>query len=143
MLRRAYVNTALTDPELATSDSAAPPAGTRRETHSARTTQKNAAPAIPRRPHPSLNVAHDTNLRELSNAWLAVIAAETDPSNFTVNLAASVAASDPGPVLQRQIDGTWRAGRYIGELRRDGRTLEIRPRLDVAVIAEWASPDRA
>ena len=84
-------------------------------------------------------VGSDREPTREEDAWLAVIAGETDPSNHTVKLAASVTASDPGPVLQRQLDGTWRAGRYIGELRLDGRTLEIRPRLDIAVIAAWAS----
>jgi 5-methylcytosine-specific restriction enzyme subunit McrC len=70
--------------------------------------------------------------------WLARVAAGTDPTALTISLGNSMAAIDPGPVLEPQIDGTWRAGRYIGEIRRDGRILEIRPRLGVGCIAAWA-----
>lgn len=71
--------------------------------------------------------------------WLTALAAETRPEQFTLNLAPSCASADPQPVLERQLDGSWRAGRYVGELRRDGRILEIRPRLGIDTIATWAS----
>ncbi|WP_020663163.1 5-methylcytosine restriction system specificity protein McrC [Amycolatopsis benzoatilytica] len=71
--------------------------------------------------------------------WLTLLAAETRPDQFTLNLAPSCASADPQPILERQLDGSWRAGRYVGELRRDGRILEIRPRLGIDTIAAWAS----
>jgi 5-methylcytosine-specific restriction enzyme subunit McrC len=69
---------------------------------------------------------------------LAAIASETDPTKLTISIGKSMAAAEPGPVLELQPDGTWRAGRYIGEIRRDGHVLEIRPRLGVDRIAAWA-----
>lgn len=75
---------------------------------------------------------------EDERAWLGKIASDTDPSALTVRIGHSIAASEPGPVLEPQLDGSWRAGRYIGEIRRDGRVLEIRPRLGVDQIAAWA-----
>ncbi|KXP14340.1 5-methylcytosine restriction system specificity protein McrC [Tsukamurella pseudospumae] len=70
--------------------------------------------------------------------WLAVLARETDPVQFTVHLGPSAAADDAGPVVACDQYGTWRAGRYIGELHRDGRVIEIRPRLGIETIARWA-----
>ena len=72
------------------------------------------------------------------DAWLSAIAAETDAQELVLQIAASNAAREPEPVLSRQSDGSWRAGRYVGEIRRGGRTLEIRPRLGVETIAVWA-----
>lgn len=73
------------------------------------------------------------------HAWLGALAAETDPAALTISLTRwSMAADDSGPILQPQLDGSWRAGRYVGELRRDGRVLEIRPRLGAETIAHWA-----
>ncbi|ATY13538.1 hypothetical protein CU254_26255 [Amycolatopsis sp. AA4] len=71
--------------------------------------------------------------------WLVALAVETRPEQFTLNLAPSCASADPQPILERRLDGGWRAGRYVGELRRDGRILEIRPRLGIDTIASWAS----
>ncbi|MEJ7783470.1 MAG: hypothetical protein WKF96_01620 [Solirubrobacteraceae bacterium] len=72
------------------------------------------------------------------DGWLAALVAEVDAADFQVSLGRSCAADRPEPILQRRLDGSWQAGRYIGELRRDGRVLEIRPRLDIATIAAWA-----
>jgi 5-methylcytosine-specific restriction enzyme subunit McrC len=69
--------------------------------------------------------------------WLTTIATDTDPSALVVHVKASNAGDDAGPILERQIDGSWRAGRYVGELRRDGRVLQINPRLGVETIAAW------
>lgn len=73
------------------------------------------------------------------DGWLAAIARETDPDDLVVAVAASCAAAEPGPVLARDLQYGWRAGRYVGEIRRGGRVLEIRPRLGIQVLAEWAS----
>jgi 5-methylcytosine-specific restriction enzyme subunit McrC len=79
----------------------------------------------------------DRSLSESEDQWLSSIASELNPSSLTVHVRSSDAADEPGPMLERQLDGTWRAGRYVGELRRDGRVLEIRPRLGVTTIAAW------
>lgn len=42
------------------------------------------------------------------------------------------------PILDREVDG-WRANRYIGEIRHEGRTLVIQPRLGVETIMSWIS----
>src|SRR5690625_2936121 len=40
------------------------------------------------------------------------------------------------PILDRDLQG-WRTGRYIGEIHHQGRTLHIKPRLEIDTIAEW------
>jgi 5-methylcytosine-specific restriction enzyme subunit McrC len=80
----------------------------------------------------------DRSLSPEEDAWLSALVEELDPADFTVSVGSSCAATEPEPVLQRQLNGSWKAGRYIGELRREGRVLEIRPRLDIADIAAWA-----
>ena len=80
----------------------------------------------------------DRDLTAEEHAWLGALARDTDPTLFTVNLGPSAAADDSGPVVACDQYGTWRAGRYIGELYRDGRVIEIRPRLGIETIAHWA-----
>ncbi|WET81092.1 hypothetical protein P3102_07660 [Amycolatopsis sp. QT-25] len=84
-------------------------------------------------------VERDRTFTADEDQWLTALAAETRPEQFTLTLAPSCASTDPQPILERQLDGSWRAGRYVGELRRDGRILEIRPRLGIDTIATWAS----
>ncbi|WP_145238412.1 MULTISPECIES: 5-methylcytosine restriction system specificity protein McrC [Nocardiaceae] len=72
------------------------------------------------------------------HAWLRDVAKDTDSTEFTARIGRSLAADDAGPVLTCDTTGRWRAGRYIGELYRDGRVLEIRPRLGIETIAHWA-----
>jgi 5-methylcytosine-specific restriction enzyme subunit McrC len=84
-------------------------------------------------------VEPDRPLTPDEDRWLADIAQHVDATNHTLRLAPSLAATEPEPVLQRQLDGSWRAGRYVGELRQGDRVLEIRPRLGIDTIAAWAS----
>lgn len=70
--------------------------------------------------------------------WLRDLAQDTDPAEFTTRIGRSLAADDIEPVLTCDATGAWRAGRYIGELSRGGRILEIRPRLGIDTIAHWA-----
>ncbi|MDV7171942.1 hypothetical protein R4144_00735 [Gordonia amicalis] len=72
-------------------------------------------------------------------AWLAELATEVAPSLVTARLGRSCAADEPGPIVSCDPTGVWRAGRYVGELYRGGRVIEIRPRLGVEAIAHWAS----
>ncbi|MBJ7289183.1 hypothetical protein [Williamsia sp.] len=76
--------------------------------------------------------------------WLASLAAEADTAALSVPLhGAAPRASQwnepPEPLLTRQLDGSWRAGRFIGEIRRGDRVLRIEPRLGLATIAKWAN----
>ncbi|GAB3245297.1 5-methylcytosine restriction system specificity protein McrC [Arthrobacter pigmenti] len=70
--------------------------------------------------------------------WLASIA-ELSPEPYVLN-AQLEADHEPTiePILTRDIDG-WRASRYIGEIRHQGRTLVIQPRLGVETIMSWIS----
>ena len=43
-----------------------------------------------------------------------------------------------GRILERDLNG-WRAGRYIGEIHHQGRTLHIRPRIGIGTVAQWLS----
>jgi len=69
---------------------------------------------------------------------LEPLAREGEAEASTVSMGRSNAADDPGPILTRDAEG-WRAGRYVGELRRAGHVLEIRPRLGVETLASWAA----
>lgn len=75
---------------------------------------------------------------EGEEAWLSALATELEPDEYVVPVAPSCVSTEPGPVLQRDAEG-WRAGRYVGEIRRDGRVLEIRPRLGIEILASWAA----
>lgn len=77
--------------------------------------------------------------RELSDEerrWITTLAPQLNAPP-AVSVGASGAREEPELVLVPQLDGTWKAGRYIGELRRDDRVLEIVPRLGIETIAAW------
>jgi 5-methylcytosine-specific restriction enzyme subunit McrC len=74
--------------------------------------------------------------------WLSKLAAECDATALTVQLGREPRLhrfEAPEPVLTAQADGSFRAGRFIGEIRRGERVLEIRPRLGLPAIAHWAN----
>jgi len=77
-------------------------------------------------------------LTPAEDQWLSALAVETAAPAFTLPIARTPSGAEPEPILTRSTDGTWRAGRYIGEIRRNNRVLEIRPRLGIDAIAEWA-----
>lgn len=80
----------------------------------------------------------DRSPTEEERRWLASIA-ELSPEPYV--LKAQLEA-DHGPtiepILTRDVDG-WRASRYIGEIRHQGRTLVIEPRLGIETISSWIS----
>ncbi|MFF2083558.1 hypothetical protein ACFVVM_07265 [Nocardia sp. NPDC058176] len=80
----------------------------------------------------------DTTPSEDERRWLEELAQDTTTSDYVIDFGQSITASTPEPVVQCGPDGIWRAGRYIGEIYRDGRVLEIRPRLGIETIAAWA-----
>lgn len=70
--------------------------------------------------------------------WFESIA-DLSPEEFILN--AQLEVDHPPviePILTRDLDG-WRANRYIGRIRHQGRTLEILPRLGVDTITNWIS----
>lgn len=70
--------------------------------------------------------------------WLASIA-ELSPERYVLNAQLEADhESTIEPILTRDIDG-WRTNRYIGEIRHQGRTLVIQPRLGVETIMSWIS----
>ncbi|MGO1971589.1 MAG: 5-methylcytosine restriction system specificity protein McrC [Propionibacteriaceae bacterium] len=80
----------------------------------------------------------DRRPSEEEQTWLASIA-ELSPEPYVLN-AQLQADHQPTiePILTRDIDG-WRANRYIGEIRHQGRTLIIEPRLGIETIMSWIS----
>lgn len=70
--------------------------------------------------------------------WLSSIA-ELSPEPFVLKAQLQADhAPTMEPILGRDIDG-WRANRYIGEIRHQGKTLKIEPRLGVETITSWIS----
>jgi len=67
------------------------------------------------------------------------LAAGEDHEPLVVRLAPSRAPADAAPPVTRTAEGAWRAGRFIGVVRVEGLTVEIRPRLSEATLAEWAA----
>lgn len=74
----------------------------------------------------------------LEQHWLAEIAG-LSPEPFVLR-AQLQGDHEPAiePILSRDVEG-WRANRYIGEIRHNGRTLAIRPRLGIETITGWIS----
>jgi 5-methylcytosine-specific restriction enzyme subunit McrC len=70
--------------------------------------------------------------------WLAEIA-ELSPQQFVLNAQLEIDHQPTTePILTRDIEG-WRANRYIGEIRHNGRKLVIEPRLGIETITSWIS----
>jgi 5-methylcytosine-specific restriction enzyme subunit McrC len=71
--------------------------------------------------------------------WLEAHVAGIDPREFTLTLpgARAIADDDELPLVQRHGDGRWTAGRWVGELRIEGRALRIEPRLGFPTLAAW------
>ncbi len=73
------------------------------------------------------------------DAWLARLAAHLRDDDHVVRLTGGPARVDDEDeeALNRSVDGTWWAGRYIGELRFENREIRIEPRLSINVIGDW------
>lgn len=80
--------------------------------------------------------------QKADDQWLTQLAAEVVPGNylFSIDTTCTMRSrnEEREPLLTRQQDGSWRAGRFIGEIRRGNRILEIRPRLSFPTITAWA-----
>lgn len=85
--------------------------------------------------------AWSVDLSSSDQEWLRSIAS-LEPEQFLLSehLAQQSASAVDAlePILDRDVHG-WRAGRYIGEIHHQGRTLRIRPRLGIDTIAQWLS----
>jgi 5-methylcytosine-specific restriction enzyme subunit McrC len=72
------------------------------------------------------------------NAWLSRLSERIDGDEHRLTLRGVARSDDEDPpALSRDGDGLWWAGRFIGELRFEGRTLRISPRLGIEVVGEW------
>lgn len=80
-----------------------------------------------------------TSLDAEDDPWLMRLGQFTAPEDHVVHVGRSFSADDHESVLHRDLYLGWRAGRYVGELRFENRVLEIRPRLGITVLAEWAA----
>ena len=73
-------------------------------------------------------------------AWLDRHVLPIRPSEFVIGLSGARALADDDdvhPLIIRDQHGTYRAGRFVGELNVAGRALRIEPRLGFPVLAEW------
>ncbi len=87
-------------------------------------------------------VFHDLSPRAPKDAaedqWLARLAAHLEDDNHVLHLTGGHRVDDEDdPALSRGPDGSWWAGRFIGELRFEDRELRIEPRLGIDVIGAW------
>lgn len=73
------------------------------------------------------------------DAWLTRLAERLQDDDHVLRLTGGTGRSDDedAPALARGPDGNWWAGRFIGELRFEGRELRIEPRLGIDVIGAW------
>lgn len=85
--------------------------------------------------------AWSADLSPSDHEWLQSIASLEPEQFLLIEHLTQQPVSDmnaPEPILDQDLHG-WRAGRYIGEIHHQGRTLRIRPRLGIDTIAQWLS----
>lgn len=73
-------------------------------------------------------------------AWLEEHVVPLDPTRFVIGLPGARALADDDdalPLVSRNPDGTYTAGRFVGELRIHGTPLRIAPRLGFPTLAAW------
>jgi 5-methylcytosine-specific restriction enzyme subunit McrC len=63
--------------------------------------------------------------------------AALDPTVYRIGVEDERIEDELPAIVERGRDGRWWAGRYIGSITIDGRTLLIRPRLGIGVIEAW------
>ena len=67
--------------------------------------------------------------------WLRRVAASVRAGDFVVPISGD--RDDDEPVVYCAWDGTWWAGRYVGSLSFEGRSLIIEPRFGLATLRNW------
>lgn len=81
-------------------------------------------------PHEAANAEED--------AWLARLAAYLVDHDHTLHLSGRRRQDEEDDAaLTRGADGRWWTGRFIGEIRFEGRELRIEPRLGLDVVGVW------
>lgn len=75
---------------------------------------------------------------EEAEKWLRRLARSIRAGELVVGLSDG-SRSDDEEIVYCERDGTWRAGRYIGTIVFEGRTLVIEPRFGRMRILEWLS----
>ena len=67
--------------------------------------------------------------------WLRKVAANVRAGDFVVPISGD--RDDDEPIVYCSWDGTWWAGRYVGSLSFEGRSLIIEPRFGLATLRNW------
>ena len=67
--------------------------------------------------------------------WLRRVAASVRTGDFVVPISGD--RDDDEPIVYCSWDGTWWAGRYVGSLSFEGRSLVIEPRFGLATLRNW------
>ncbi|MFC0281079.1 hypothetical protein ACFOHK_15530 [Falsigemmobacter intermedius] len=67
-------------------------------------------------------------------AWLGRLARDSAAGDLVLRLEAG---REDEPVVRCEFNGDWWAGRYIGNLTFEGRTLEITPRFGAETLSRW------
>ncbi|MDL2284965.1 McrC family protein [Oxalobacter sp. OttesenSCG-928-P03] len=68
-------------------------------------------------------------------SWLRHLIAKVSANNFVVPLSGN--RHEDEPIVYCDWDGTWWAGRYVGTLSFEGRSLTIMPRFGLATLRSW------
>lgn len=68
-------------------------------------------------------------------AWLRRLATNVRATDFVVPVSGE--RDEDEPVVYCAWDGTWWAGRYVGSLYFEGRSLTIEPRFGLATLRNW------
>ncbi|MES2688617.1 MAG: hypothetical protein V4706_17480 [Pseudomonadota bacterium] len=67
--------------------------------------------------------------------WLRRVAASVRAGDFVVPISGN--RDDDEPIVYCSWDGTWWAGRYVGSLSFEGRSLVIEPRFGLDTLRNW------
>ena len=67
--------------------------------------------------------------------WLRRVAASVRTGDFVVPISGD--RDDDEPIVYCSWDGTWWAGRYVGSLSFEGRSLVIEPRFGLGTLRSW------
>src|SRR5208282_5495760 len=72
--------------------------------------------------------------------WLRALVRAAKPADMLLHFGQSIDGEDEEPIATFDATtGTWWAGRYIGEVQFDGRTLRIDPRFGMPALMRWLS----
>ena len=77
----------------------------------------------------------DHPLAALDASWLMSLAASCQASQVLIGLGGRQRESEP--VVYCEHDGSWWAGRYVGVVSHEDRTLTVKPRFGMKTLAHW------